>query len=45
MTVNCQSGYEAGALLLPADKVALVRSAEPLCLCTRLDEGKEGLWL
>lgn len=29
-TVNCQLWYKAGALILPADKVGLVRSAEPL---------------
>ena len=39
-TVNCQPWYGAEALLLPADKVALLRSAEPLRLCMRLDEGK-----
>lgn len=44
-TVNCQPWFRAEALLLPADKVALVRSAEPLHLCTRLDGEKEGLWL
>lgn len=44
-TVNCQLWYGAGTLILPADKVALVRSAEPSRLCTRLDEGKERLWL
>lgn len=41
-TVNCQAWYRAEALLLPADKVGLMRSAEPLHLCTRLDEGKGG---
>lgn len=44
-TVNCQPWLSAEALLFPADKVALVRSAEPLHLCTRLEEEKEGLWL
>lgn len=44
-TVNCQLWYEAEALILPTDKVAPVRSAEPLRLCMKLDEGKERLWL
>lgn len=45
-TVDCQRWFEAGALLLPADKPAFLRSAEPLGLCTRLAEGKKGrLWL
>lgn len=44
-TVNCQLWYGAEALILPADKLALVRSAEPLRLSTRLDEGKGRLWL
>lgn len=42
LTVDCQRWFEAGALLLPADKPAFLRSAEPLGLCTRLAEGKRG---
>lgn len=41
-SVNCQRWYGAEALLLPADKVSLMRSAEPLRLSARLDEGKRG---
>lgn len=41
-TVDCQRWFEAGALLLPADKPTFLRSAEPLGLCTRLAEGKRG---
>lgn len=40
VTVNCQLWYESEALLLPADKVAPLRSAEPLRLCTTLKERK-----
>lgn len=35
MTVNCQACYEAEALILPADKVALLRSVQPLRLGAR----------
>lgn len=40
VTVNCQLWYESEALLLPADKVAPLRSAEPLRLRTTLKESQ-----
>lgn len=36
------SGTKQGHFFCLLIRFALVRSVEPLCLCTRLDEGKRG---